>query len=404
MQPHYVFFGEEDALKRLPPTDEEKLLKVSRDNPSSPFSRFIGNDKAVRKLQVAAYKALGDPTHMMRDLSFAIFGPASAGKTTLARIYADVVKLPFVEISPKGVKNVNDVFDLINSVLTNHGIGLVEDVSRNYCLPPTVIFIDEVHAIPDGIIQGLLKATEFNDSLMMTENGRVLNTFAATWIIATTDEGKLFDAFRTRFSPVHLQYLPKSDIAKIVKKANPDLSDEVCIIVASYNPRVPRKALEFARYMQMYKQMHVDKSWEDVARSVANDEGINEYGFHELEVKVLNCLKAGPVAKKTLCSLVGRKEEELERFIVPVLMAETSDQPSLITVTSRGYKLTDVGMLKVMEMDLDDESDKCSPNISIYETLKYLILKVPYDQRERVYTEVVTDLRKQFLSDLKDLT
>jgi hypothetical protein len=113
-------------------------------------------------------------------------------------------------------------------------------------------------------------------------------------------------------------------------------------------------------------------------------------------------LKSGPVAKKTLCSLVGRKEEELERFIVPVLMAETSDQPSLITVTSRGYKLTDVGMLKVMEMD--NESHECSPNISIYETLRYLILKVPHDQREKVYTEVMTDLRKQFITDLKDLT
>ena len=60
-------------------------------------------------------------------------------------------------------------------------------------------------------------------------------------------------------------------------------------------------------------------------------------------------------------------------------------------------------MLKVMEMD-DESDNKCSPNISIYETLRYLILKVPSDQRERVYTEVVTDLRKQFLSDLKDLT
>jgi hypothetical protein len=53
---------------------------------------------------------------------------------------------------------------------------------------------------------------------------------------------------------------------------------------------------------------------------------------------------------------------------------------------------------------MDNESHECSPNISIYETLKYLILKVPHDQREKVYTEVMTDLRKQFITDLKDLT
>jgi hypothetical protein len=320
----------------------------------------------------------------------------------LARIYGEAVRLPFIEISPKGVKTLDDVFDFIDGVLSRAGIGLVDLDEGKHVLPPCVLFFDEVHALSDGIIQGLLKATEFGDAIMQTESGRILDTYAATWMVATTDEGKLFDAFRTRFNPIHLQYLGKKDVAKIVGNNHPDLSEEVCNLVSHYNPRVPRKALEFARYMQMYKQMHVEKSWEDVARSVANDEGINEYGFHELEVKVLNCLKSGPVAKKTLCSLVGRKEEELERFIVPVLMAETSDQPSLITVTSRGYKLTDVGMLKVMEMD--DESDKCSPNISIYETLKYLILKVPHDQREKVYTEVMTDLRKQFITDLKDLT
>ena len=103
-----IFFGPNDPWGATEPTDQEKKELTDRVNPNSPFSRFVGNDKAVRKMQIAAYSALGNPTHMMRDLAFAIFGPSSAGKTTIARLYAQAVGLPFVEISPKAIKTVDD--------------------------------------------------------------------------------------------------------------------------------------------------------------------------------------------------------------------------------------------------------------------------------------------------------
>jgi Holliday junction resolvasome RuvABC ATP-dependent DNA helicase subunit len=347
-----VFFGPSDPRGRTAPSMEWKRSRIDRSNPSSPFAKFVGNERAIKKLQVAAFQALGHPMHLMRDISFAIFGPASAGKTTLARIYAETVQLPFVEVSPKSIQKVDDLFDAIDDVLRFHNIPLIEETPGRYRLPPCVIFIDEVHALTDSVVQGLLKATEFNDAVMATESGKVVNTFNATWMIATTDEGKLFDAFRTRFNPVQLKYLTKPEVAKVIKLANPDLDDATCELVAHYNPRVPRKALEFARLMRMYAGMEVGQSMADIAQQVAEDEGIDRWGMHEVYLKVLKALKGGPVSRKRMATVVGRKDEEVERYIMPFLLTETDDQPALVSVSRRGYQLTAAGEAELRKREL----------------------------------------------------
>lgn len=353
LQTERIFFGQYDPYKSVPPTDEEK-----REHLEEVFSDFIGNEKAVRKIVTAAYTALGRYNHMMRELSFAIFGPASAGKTTLARLYSRAVDLPLCEISPKAVKSVEDVLREISNVLTHEELPLVEEKANQYRLPPMVIFIDEVHALPDSIIQGLLKATEYNDAMMVTEKGRYVNTHNVTWMIATTDEGKLFDAFRTRFSPVNLQYLSKREIAQVVHIANPDLTTEVCALVAHYNSRITRKALEFCRYMRMSKAMNPDQSWEDIARLVAMDEGIDEYGMHDVHLRILRALGQAPVARNRISIVVGRKDEEVERFIMPWLLCETEDQPAYVTVTTKGYTITEAGLFELEKRNVPHNGAK----------------------------------------------
>jgi len=344
-----VFFGPGHVQNLPKPSREERLRAVDKSNPDSPFSKFIGNDQAIKKMQAAVYSALGKPNHLQKELSFAIFGPASSGKTTLARIYAESVQLPFVEISPKSVRKVEDVFSLIRSELNNFKIPIsLVEFNDTYILPPVVVFIDEVHALSKSLVDGLLKATEYKDGVMVTESGTTVYCENVTWMIATTDEGKLFDAFRTRFSPIMLKYLNKSDIAKIVKLDNPDLSDDVCSLISFYNSRIPRKALEFARYMRIVKDMNPASSWEEVTKQVAHDEGIDEFGMHELHLKVLKSLVNGPVARNRMSSIVGRKEEEVERNILPWLLTETEDQLAMVGVSSKGYIITDAGIKELV--------------------------------------------------------
>lgn len=349
MQRIKIFWGENDPWGVVKPTDEERHLAISSDNPNSPFSKFVGNVRAVKKMQAAAWDALGRADHRCRELAFSLFGPASSGKTTLARLFADVVQLPFVEIQPKAIKTSDELLKEIDRVLGIEGVPLVEVRRRNYfILPPSIIFIDEVHALSDGMVQSLLKATEYNDATLVTESGKTVNCFNVCWMIATTDEGRLFDAFRSRFTPVMLTYLTKKEVAHIVKLNHDDLSEDVCELVAHYTGRIPRKALEFARYMKLIRQMNPGKSWEDVAREVAQDEGIDEFGMSAVHLKILQALKDGAIAKNRMVNVTGRKLEEVERYIMPVLLTSTDDQPAMVEVLSRGYSLTEAGFAELV--------------------------------------------------------
>ncbi len=343
MQMIRVFFGEDDPMGEPCPTTEQRMAAVNAG-----FTDFVGNERAIKKLKAWAFDALGRPDHVCRELAFAFYGPASVGKTTLARLSAKLVDLPLAEISPKAVKSMDDVLREVERVLEVEGLPLVEVVRRKYyVLPPMVIFIDEVHALSNTVVQGLLKATEYNDATMVTESGKTVNCHNVCWMIATTDEGRLFDAFRTRFNSINLKYLSKPEIARIIKNANPDFSQEVCSLVSHYNGRVPRKALEFARYMRLVQQMEPDRTWASVAEEVAADEGIDKYGMHETHLRILTALGQTPIAKNRIVNVAGSKTEEVERFVMPWLLTDTDDQPAFVRVTSKGYTITESGLAEL---------------------------------------------------------
>lgn len=329
--------------------DAERAKKyLSRENLNCPLSKFIGNDLAVKKLQAVALNALQHRHHYCADIAWALFGPASSGKTTLAKLFAETLALPFVEISPKGVKTLDDIVEEISKVCTEKKIPLTPDSDGDYLLPMMVVFIDEIHALNKSIIQGLLKATEYDDCVMITETGKTLLTENVCWIIATTDEGRLFDAFRTRFNNLYLNYLTKEEIAQVIKQRNPDFLLEVCELIAHYNPRSPRKALEFARYMKLLKGMENPlTTWEEIAEEVAKDEGIDEFGMSRTNLRILKALSQGPIPKNRMPYTVGSKLEEVENFVMPFLLTESEEQPALVTVTRAGYTITKAGLAEL---------------------------------------------------------
>lgn len=337
-QSEILFFGSADGKQREEPTAAQKTQRIEKI-----FSKFIGNEKALTKLKTAAFTALGRDNHRMSELSFAFFGPPSSGKTTLARLYAQVVELPYLELSPQSIRKISDVFEEMKKVCEKKEVPLEVQSDGSFFLPPTVIFIDEVHNLSKNVVQGLLKAIEHEDRSLHCEDGTVINTSFGTWMVATTDEGMLFDAFRTRFSPVYLKYLTKDEIAKIVALKHPKFNEEICRKIAYFNSRIPRKALEFARYVEMYQRMREDLGLSEVVDKVAEEEGIDKWGMSELHWKVLQALKDGPIAKSRIGHVTGRKKEENERYIMPWLLTESEDQPALVKVTSKGYALTKEG-------------------------------------------------------------
>lgn len=316
------------------------------------INSFVGNEEAIRRLSRAVFCAFGKKDHCCSEYSFALCGPPSTGKTHLAKLFAKTLSVPFVVIEPQMVKTVHDIFEEISKTCSSFSkdgvnagdLSLFDYGNNTYVPPPMVVFIDEVHNLKQNVVQGLLKATEPTDRIMITEEGCEVSTKNICWMIATTDRGDLFDAFDTRFQKVTLRLYSRREMASIIKMSNPDWDDDVCLLVAKYNSQVPREALAFARDMRVEHEID-PKDWRDVAKTVAEDHGIDPFGMTYVRVEILRALGQNPVSASQLPFVAHVKEDELKKYIMPPLLAKTPDQQiPLVTVTSKGYTITSAGL------------------------------------------------------------
>lgn len=324
---------------------------IDSNNKKCPFYDFIGNKNAILRLTAAGVDSLNHRNHLC-DKNFAFVGPPSVGKTTLAKKFSNLLQLPFIEIYPRTIKKLDDIFDAVSSTLGSIVIKLGSTGDKYtslklvpnkdtgiYQIPPCVIFIDEVHCLPKNIVQGLLKVTERKDGMLCTESGHLANFQKVTFIIATTERGKLFDAFDTRFTKIQLESYSLDEVAQIVKINNSDWDLNVCKKVATYNGLVPREAIEFAEEMRSFKHIFPNDSWEQIAKKVASARGIDEYGLTKQKLNVLIELNKKPLAMERLCKMICCKVEELEKFVMPSLLLQ-----GFCTMTGRGYAITEEGV------------------------------------------------------------
>ena len=330
------------------------------------FGGFVGNHGALNVLGRAAYSVMGKHNRNPSECRFALLGPSSTGKTHLARMFADTLQLPMAEISPKSIGKLNHILVEIaraceqfecpdgnnwyklqptapcfwqpgNNDCVGEGEWWGIGPKPDFVLPPMLIFLDEVHALANPIIQGLLKATESGDMILKTET-RTVDCHRVGWIIATTDRGDLFDAFDTRFQKITLEPYDPEEIAQIVSYQNADWAQETCDLAAHYCGYVPREALDFAREMRREHDMNPGHEWADVAKRVAHDMKIDEWGMTYQRVAVLRALALETMSKERVAAEAMCKTKELEKYVMPPLLRNR-----LVTITSRGYNVTQAG-------------------------------------------------------------
>jgi len=316
---------------------------------NTPLAEFIGNEESVAKM---ARYALAAKSGELPKPCISILGPASTGKTMLARLTARQAGLPLVELQPHSIRTLKDVYKKIIAV--NGRLG------RDKIAKPCIVFIDEVHAINRKVSDGLLKAIEQSDCVLETEDSRSLDTHNISWLIATTARGELDQAFDTRFDKVKLRCYSKLEVAEIIQKSFPEFNFDCCQRVAHYCGLVPREALFFAREV-LADYARTGNSPKEIVERVAADNQIDERGMTFDRMSVLKALSQGPVSARNLACMVHMKTKELERFTLPPLLAITKDRPTpIMTVSSRGYSLTPAGV-KELEFRNIDCSEEVMP-------------------------------------------
>ena len=283
------------------------------------FTDYIGQEKAKNMLK--AFIAGSRKFEKIYPHTI-IHGNAGCGKTTLARIIASEVGVPFTELLAQDTE-VESFLESINKA--NGGI----------------IFLDEVHRMKRDTVEQLYSIME--DFMW---NGKSVPEF--TLIGATTEIGEIIKnrkPFYDRFKIIiELEDYTDDDMYNIIKKyvkktfEEERLQTKALKIIAGNSRTTPRKAFRLADYLY-YSGKKIKK--------VLADNQIIDKGYTEKDLRVLEYLhKNGkPVGLDTISLYLGVPVVTYNYEIEPYLV-----KSGLLMRTSRGRTITQDGIIEMKSL------------------------------------------------------
>lgn len=178
--------------------------------------------------QDAACKALEGALEKKRAQCFVLTGPSGVGKTTLARIAAQVAgcaKADIIEADAATYSGIDKMRE-INTVMQYRAVGG----------GPRVAIIDEAHGLSKNAWDSLLKATEEPKA-------------GALWFFCTTNVTKVPNTMLTRGVKITLKAVPDKDIRNLLNRVADaeklDISDDAIDAIVSASGGSPRQALTY---------------------------------------------------------------------------------------------------------------------------------------------------------------
>jgi len=316
---------------------------------------LIGQSQAVDLLvkQAQMVKALGE-----RFPDKLLVGPAGVGKSTLARnIGALLLNREPLFFSGSDLRRPSDLLER----LTQEGLAPPPVGTGIVQIAPCLIFIDEVHGISAAVATALLSALD--DRRITSIEGGLYDFNQAVFLLATTDQGKLSEAFQSRPNKTWLRSYTLHELAGIVwlrgKECldGAELTQEACYEIAARarcNPRRSVRELSEAlrpHFFHCAMQQAVDTpSLRQAAALMTADQiaafyetqGIDYNGLDDVARRFLRYLQQhGSVSEATLRQALGLTHQqdfvETAEYLTRLGLIETSSAGRSLTREGRRY-------------------------------------------------------------------
>ena len=308
----------------------DKELEIEARLRPQIFSDFDGQKKVVENLKVFVEAA------RLRDEALdhvLIHGPPGLGKTTLAHIIANEMKVGIKITSGPVLDKPGDLAGLLT--------GLEEG---------DVLFIDEIHRLSPIVEEYLYSAMEDYCIDIMIDKGPSarsvqLTLSPFTLLGATTRSGLLTGPLRARFGINSLlEYYDADVLTGIVKRSSGilkmEIRDNAAVEIASRSRGTPRIANALLRRIRDFAQVKgngiIDMK---ITKYGLNALNIDQSGLDEMDNKILLTIidkfQGGPVGLNTIATAVGEEAGTIEEVYEPFLIKQ-----GYIKRTPRGREVT----------------------------------------------------------------